>query len=461
MPRLVRRQPLFERIKAYLNPLDFLLWVSEEIDSSDWDQLEKDWAVPLGIGLNVVFLIARANSGRRVSRAEDDIFGDDSGGVSWVNWFASFVVHFLTLLSALNAFYTFWRKRRYRLFEASIDKPPSTPSAQRVQVASPPMSSSPLRYLSNVLSGETAESRRHPDPQRDVWEIAVWDPFPLSLRLFCSFSPGHILIYWLFLPILPSDPRPSVTVVTTIVLVTLLTVQMSFLSSSFARQAKDNTLVHKEVLHEYDTKFVQPRMHPLMRDVGVQFSEEHAHHPGSDMKYNEVELHTPTHVINRGFKTSPNPNYIGHVDPDSASKPIFSPTRRQSFFMPSPGPAQQSGTQTPSHLRDSSPLVQAPGSIRQPQFRPPTTGSGDGGSLGVYSHANSPLRKSASVNFDSRNQHTGDFNFRDRISSPVKRQSSPLKRSSVPGGVSPAAVAQRWNNLSADVRDNRRDSGRF
>ncbi|KKA25848.1 hypothetical protein T310_0051 [Rasamsonia emersonii CBS 393.64] len=415
MPRLVRRQPLFERIKAYLNPLDFLLWVSEEIDSSDWDQLEKDWAVPLGIGLNVVFLIARANSGRRVSRAEDDIFGDDSGGVSWVNWF----------------------------------------------VASPPMSSSPLRYLSNVLSGETAESRRHPDPQRDVWEIAVWDPFPLSLRLFCSFSPGHILIYWLFLPILPSDPRPSVTVVTTIVLVTLLTVQMSFLSSSFARQAKDNTLVHKEVLHEYDTKFVQPRMHPLMRDVGVQFSEEHAHHPGSDMKYNEVELHTPTHVINRGFKTSPNPNYIGHVDPDSASKPIFSPTRRQSFFMPSPGPAQQSGTQTPSHLRDSSPLVQAPGSIRQPQFRPPTTGSGDGGSLGVYSHANSPLRKSASVNFDSRNQHTGDFNFRDRISSPVKRQSSPLKRSSVPGGVSPAAVAQRWNNLSADVRDNRRDSGRF
>jgi hypothetical protein len=86
MPRLVRRQPLSERIKAYLNPLDFLLWLSEEIDSSDWDQLEKDWALPLGAALNVVFLIARANCGRRISRAEDDVFGDDSGGVSWVNW---------------------------------------------------------------------------------------------------------------------------------------------------------------------------------------------------------------------------------------------------------------------------------------------------------------------------------------------------------------------------------------
>ncbi|KAL1969899.1 hypothetical protein VTN77DRAFT_7408 [Rasamsonia byssochlamydoides] len=458
MPRLVRRQPLLERIKSYLNPLDFLLWVSEEIDSSDWDQLEKDWAVPLGIGLNIVFLIARANSGRRISRAEDDVFGDDTGGgVSLVNWFASFVVHFLTLLSALNAFYTFWRKRRYRLFEASIDKAPSTPSAQRVQVSSPPMSSSPIRFFSNVLSGETAESRRHPDPKRDVWEIAVWDPFPLSLRLFCSFSPGHILVYWLFLPISPSDPRPSVTVVTTIVLVTLLSVQMSFLSSSFSRQAKDSLIVHKEVMHEYDTKFVQPRTHPLMRDVGVQFSEEHAHHPGSDRKYNEVELYTPTHVINRGFKTSPNPNYIGHVDPDSGSKPIWSPIRRQSF---APSPAQQSGIQTPSHLRDASPIIKAPGSMRQPQFKPPTTGSGDGGSLGVYSHANSPLRKSTSLNFESRNQNTGDLNFRDRLTSPVKRQSSPLKRSSVPGDVT-AAVAQRWSQLSGDLQNQRRDSGRF
>lgn len=87
MPRLVRRQPLAERIKAYLNPLDFLLWVSEEIESSDWDQLEKDWALPLGVGLNFIFLIARANSGRRISRAEDDVFGDDSDGLSWVNWF--------------------------------------------------------------------------------------------------------------------------------------------------------------------------------------------------------------------------------------------------------------------------------------------------------------------------------------------------------------------------------------
>lgn len=88
MPRLVRRQPLSERIKAYLNPFDFLLWLSEEFDSNDWDQFENDWALPLGAALNIVFLIARANSGRRTSRLEDDVFGDDDNA-SFVTWLVS------------------------------------------------------------------------------------------------------------------------------------------------------------------------------------------------------------------------------------------------------------------------------------------------------------------------------------------------------------------------------------
>src|SRR5438034_8510926 len=64
------RSPLFpyttlfrsERIRIFLNPLDFLLWLSEELDTSGWEQLEKEWAISIGVGLNVVFLIARANA---------------------------------------------------------------------------------------------------------------------------------------------------------------------------------------------------------------------------------------------------------------------------------------------------------------------------------------------------------------------------------------------------------------
>jgi hypothetical protein len=82
MPRLVRRKPLAERLKAYLNPLDFLLYLSEEFETRDWDT--HGFATTLGLSLNFVFLLARANSGRQV-RNVDDVFGD-SGGAGWLGW---------------------------------------------------------------------------------------------------------------------------------------------------------------------------------------------------------------------------------------------------------------------------------------------------------------------------------------------------------------------------------------
>lgn len=83
MPKYVRRQPLIGRIKAYLDPYDFLLWLSEELESNGWDQLEKEWAVPLALALNLTFLVARANT--RSTQIHDDVFGDIPG-VSWTSW---------------------------------------------------------------------------------------------------------------------------------------------------------------------------------------------------------------------------------------------------------------------------------------------------------------------------------------------------------------------------------------
>ena len=92
-PRLIRRRPLVERIKAYLNPLDFLLWLSEELESSDLDQWQKEWASPIGILLNVVFLIARANSGSSSTRQiGDDVFGEDIRYTGWLAWFVGALI---------------------------------------------------------------------------------------------------------------------------------------------------------------------------------------------------------------------------------------------------------------------------------------------------------------------------------------------------------------------------------
>lgn len=309
-----------------------------------------------------------------------------------------------------------------------------------MRVDSSPVSSSPLRFLSTILGTETAESRAHPDPSRDVWEVAVWDPLPISLRLFCYFSPGHVLLYWLFFPTLSSDPRPSVTVATAIFLALLLSLQLTFLQSSYSTQIKDTSYISKEVLHEYDTKYVKPRTQPLYRDVGTQFSEQASYSSTRDEQYNKVDVYTPMVVINRGFRPNPNPNYSQHTDPDGMATNNTSNLRHRLTT-----PDFRSPIRNPQPSTVMRPL----NAMRQPDFRPMTSG-GEGGSLGVYSHAASPLRKSASTNFS-----------RDgRFKSPEKRSSSPEKRMSVPtGGVNTLAASQRWGHLNPD--SHRRESGRF
>jgi hypothetical protein len=87
MPPLVRRRPLFERMQAYLDPWDFLLWLSEELNDDAHEELLNNWATPIGIALNFVFIIARGASKSGDSRGSDDVFGDIDGK-SRSGWFA-------------------------------------------------------------------------------------------------------------------------------------------------------------------------------------------------------------------------------------------------------------------------------------------------------------------------------------------------------------------------------------
>ncbi|KAL9100296.1 MAG: hypothetical protein Q9163_004314 [Psora crenata] len=385
VPRLIRRRPLHERVKAYLDPVDFLLWLSEELHSSDWDRWGKKWANSIGIISNVVFLIARANTGYSTSRIADDVFGDEVAYTSWAS-----------------------------LFESSVDTAPSTPSAHRVNVDSSPVASSPLRFLSNMLAGDNGEARSHPDATRHVWEIAVWDPTPISLRMFCLLSPGHVLVYWLFLPTKVSDPRPSITVLITIFLAGLLSAQLLLLSSSFSQQSKDASVIHKEVMNEYDIKFVHPRTQPLTRDVGTQHSslrQSNGVSSHNDRRNDAVDTYKPTYIINKGFQTRPNPNYASYIVPEGSAHRA-TPLRETSTNI-------GAAFQTPSHLRDMSSPLRPQTAIRQSQFRPAF--EGDGGSLGVYTHAESPLRNSLSIN------SLRPLGQRESLS-PQKTDGSPRKR---------------------------------
>ncbi|KAK1080165.1 hypothetical protein LTR33_005768 [Friedmanniomyces endolithicus] len=432
MPRLVRRAPLSDRIKTYLDPYDFLLWVSEELNDDAYDEWLRDWATPLGIALNIVFILARGASKAARPRGRDDVFGDVEGGKGsgWFVWFAAFLAHFLTLLCCLNAFYAFFRRRNYRLFEQPVDIAPATPSAHRVKVESSPMSSSPLRYLQTVIASATASSRAYPDAEREVWELAIWDPKPFNLTIFTLFSPGHLLLYFSLLPPITLDPRPSVTILTALAFGALLSLQLGFLKTSFSQQAKDSALVHGEVMNEYDTKFVKPSLNRPLRDVGTQTRESATSPRGTRTR--EVDIYTPTTIVNRGFRTNPNTNYASSYNPDHYTTPEDGPARRNiatpSLVTPTPSTYANGYTQS-SYSRPSASGGGGMADFSSPlkphheRLRERSPVKGDGGSMGVYSHAASPLRKAASSS-----------HLKPSVNGAGGRTASPLKRVSTPGG---------------------------
>ncbi|KAH7145880.1 hypothetical protein B0J13DRAFT_330066 [Dactylonectria estremocensis] len=392
MPRLVRRQPLSERIMSALNPMDFLLWLSEELETRDWDSTSA--GTQLGLGLNFVFLIARANSAS--SSSSDDVFSDDNGS-GWLSFFVYPLVWILVVFSLANAYYTVTRTRKYRLFAADVEVNPSTPSARRVKVDQSDSSpSTPLRYLAKIIAPDTPESRAHPDKASDVWELSVWDPLPVSLRLLCLFGPGHVLVYMLFLPLAPLDPRPSMTVLNTLLLQALISGQLLLFCSGFTQQAKDTAIIQKEVLHEYDTKFVRPQLHPVVRDVGTQFSEDQ---PREHQEF--VQTGTPTTQIRRGFHTHANP----YTQPVKLSEErVSTPTNvlKPQMFTP-PTASRRSEVFKPAISQRSVPRHSLPAGYTSTGTSNVGTSSAVpsmnfGGSMGIHTHNRSPLKKATSLN---------------------------------------------------------------
>ncbi|OAF61506.1 hypothetical protein VC83_02130 [Pseudogymnoascus destructans] len=358
-----------------------------------------------------------------------------------------------------------------------------------------------MRLLAHLLPSP-ASSRAHPDPTIDVWEIAVWDPLPLALEVYTLFSPGHAVVYWMLLPVGGGD-RASLTVVTALVLQGLLSLQMGVLVRGFQQKERDGRVIQKEVLNEYDTKFVHPTLHPVVRDVGTQISTSTSPPPttistgtgpgtgGEEAEFDpdastisitaeEVTTHAPTTTLRRGFRINPNPNYAAHISPHAPSAvpnrnslprsipPFGTPQTPmtpvgQMGYQTQPTSSQQQVYQQPQFQQQQQPQFQHHESTplrtpsmkqRKPQYRAsmggrigsegptgsggedgilrravaratssglsrtnsgsgdeargrsrvsevgarrPAGSSGDGGSLGVYSHAHSPLKKASSM----------------------------------------------------------------
>jgi hypothetical protein len=214
----------------------------------------------------------------------------------------------------------------------------------------------------------------------------------MSLRLVCLFSPGHVLAYLLFLPLAPLDPQPSVTVFNTIFMQVVLSGQMLFLSSRFAQQAKDNAIIQKEVMNEYNTKFVHPRLNPVVRDVGTQVAADH-----SPKGRGFVQVGTPTTLIRKSYAM----RATSQADYDDALSTGHSNTMFNSI-VPRRSEAIHTNVNQPrsgSTFKQNMMVDQASGPAIAPVLAPgplsatSANATNYGGSMGIYNHNKSPLKK--------------------------------------------------------------------
>ena len=102
--RLIRRQSLAQRLSSY--PQDLLLSLNESYELLEWDSLSDSLSIPIGVGMNAIYLLARLDQRERIGWYNDkDVFNGhhvhDSGG-----WFdeASRGVHILVRICYKQAY---------------------------------------------------------------------------------------------------------------------------------------------------------------------------------------------------------------------------------------------------------------------------------------------------------------------------------------------------------------------
>lgn len=102
--RLIRRQSLAQWLSSY--PQDLLLSLNETYELLEWDSLSDSLSIPIGVGMNAIYLLARLDQGERIGSYRDkDVFNEyhlhDSGG-----WFdgASRGVHIIVRTCCKRAY---------------------------------------------------------------------------------------------------------------------------------------------------------------------------------------------------------------------------------------------------------------------------------------------------------------------------------------------------------------------
>ncbi|EKM55495.1 uncharacterized protein PHACADRAFT_195529 [Phanerochaete carnosa HHB-10118-sp] len=273
--KVVRKKSLLEKIRSIPSEIAFEIAL---LPNNVPLPTARKAAWILGGILHAVHFIIRVCQIRQVPDSDmgwEDLYREDEGE-SWFDWTIP-VTTLLFLASLINAFYFFTRTRLYQL--NMVTDPVSSPHAKFVRregTPEPPPPPTRGAFLLSVIKAfwrSLSLSMRfllNMSPPKDrqiasmrydrVQQLEVWTPAEFEMTLLSIYSPVHAFL-WMALT--------SANWIILSVIMILVGVQTRALTKSYDILIKDRAIISAEVLHEYDEKFVYPRINPLRKDQAV------------------------------------------------------------------------------------------------------------------------------------------------------------------------------------------------
>ncbi|KAI0748342.1 hypothetical protein C8Q80DRAFT_1171386 [Daedaleopsis nitida] len=287
--RVVRKKSLYDRITSLPSQISFEI---SQFPHNVPLPTPQNSARVIGGTLHFLHLCVRVSQIRRVPDSDlgwEDMYREGEGE-SWFDWTVP-MTFVLVSASVLNTLYLFTRTKTYFLNlapdpvsspHASFVKRPRTPHRtssddlvpRRSVVALLPALLGSLfsalwrgfilsvRFLLNL----SPPKARAPQPWEDerVQQLEVWTPGELEMALFSLYSPVHALL-WI--------ATSSANWMLMFFIMFIVGIQIRALARSYEALLKDRSIIAAEVMHEYDEKFVNPRVNPVRKDAAVMTHE--------------------------------------------------------------------------------------------------------------------------------------------------------------------------------------------
>ncbi|KAF8338112.1 uncharacterized protein EI90DRAFT_3041680 [Cantharellus anzutake] len=284
--RIVRKAGFFERVSAFPARIAF------EISMFPYNvPLPRPTTSGSAIGglLHFIHILVKwYGRSRAVVREEDPLdlwksevdwnFDEEKVPKGW-SWVTPFSL-LLFLISFANVLYLFTRFRTYHLHLRPELAPSTHASLVSKDFLSPPTPTSvPQKIMRLIVQSLTIAWRlavgTSPAPEdlipldlqpnsNKVQQLDVWFPGDFELALFIIYSPAHWFAWKIF---------STANWFWSLALMGLLSLQVYALISAYKALIKDKEILSAEVLHEYDSKFVTPRLHRVMHDKCVMTHE--------------------------------------------------------------------------------------------------------------------------------------------------------------------------------------------